>query len=59
VSSRSAARSQNPTYYKAAGAPKAIWEVAGSGHVGGITAPPKEYERRVIGFFERALLQTP
>jgi hypothetical protein len=39
--------------------PKAIWEVAGSGHVGGITAQPKEYERRVIGFFERALLQTP
>jgi uncharacterized protein len=44
--------------YKAAGKPKAIWEVAGSGHVGGITARPKEYERRVIGFFDRTLLQS-
>jgi hypothetical protein len=30
--------------------------VPGSGHVGGINARPKEYERRVIGFFNRALL---
>jgi dienelactone hydrolase len=46
----------NPTYYKAAGRPKAIWEVPGSGHVGGLDARPKEYERRVVGFFERTLL---
>jgi uncharacterized protein len=52
-------RNLNPTYYKAAGQPKQIWQVAGSGHVGGITARPKEYERRVVGFFDRTLLQSP
>jgi len=50
-------RNLNPTYYKAAGEPKTIWEVPGSGHVGGITAQPKEYEQRVVGFFDRALLK--
>ncbi len=49
-------RNLNPTYYEAAGRPKAIWEVPDSGHVGGIDARPKEYERRVVGFFDRALL---
>lgn len=49
-------RDLNPTYYKSAGRPKAIWEVPGSGHTGGINARPKEYERRVIGFFDRGLL---
>jgi uncharacterized protein len=47
----------NPKYYAAAGEPKAIWEIPESSHVGGITARPKEYERRVIGFFDRALLE--
>jgi dienelactone hydrolase len=50
-------RNLNPTYYKAAGEPKAIWEVPGSGHVGGIDAQPKEYEKRVVGFFDRTLLR--
>src|SRR5256885_12609109 len=36
---------------------RSIWEVPGSGHVGGINARPKEYERRVVGFFDRALLE--
>jgi uncharacterized protein len=45
----------NPKYYAAAGEPKAIWEIPESSHVGGIKARPKEYERRVIGFFDRAL----
>jgi uncharacterized protein len=49
-------RNLNPTYYAAARGPKAIWEVPGSGHVGGIDARPKEYERRVTRFFDRALL---
>ena len=49
-------RNLNPTYYRSAREPKAIWEVPGSGHVGGINARPKEYERRVVGFFDRALL---
>jgi dienelactone hydrolase len=49
-------RNLNPTYYTSAREPKAIWEVPGSGHTGGINARPKQYERRVIGFFDRALL---
>jgi len=51
-------RNLNPTYYRSAGEPKEIWEVPGSGHVGGIDARPTEYERRVIGFFDDALLGT-
>jgi uncharacterized protein len=49
-------RNLNPTYYAAAGAPKTLWQVPGSGHVGGINAQPKEYERRVVAFFDRSLL---
>jgi dienelactone hydrolase len=50
-------RNLNPTYYEAARKPKAIWQVPGSGHVGGLDARPKEYERRVVGFFDRTLLE--
>ncbi len=46
----------NPVLYDAAYPPKAIWEVPGAGHTGGIAAEPEEYERRVIGFFDRTLL---
>jgi alpha/beta superfamily hydrolase len=44
-------------YYRAAGQPKALWEIPGAGHVRGIVARPAEYERRVVGFFDRALLR--
>jgi uncharacterized protein len=47
----------NPKYYAAAGGPKQIWEIPEASHTGGITARPKEYERRVIGFFDDALLK--
>jgi uncharacterized protein len=50
-------RNLNPQYFAAAHAPKRIWEVPGSGHVGGITARPKQYERRVTEFFDRTLLK--
>ena len=50
-------RNLNPTYYAAAGRPKALWEVPGAGHVGGIDAQPAEYERRVVGFFDRTLVE--
>jgi dienelactone hydrolase len=46
----------NTAFYAAARGPKEIWEVPGSGHIGGIDAQPREYERRVVGFFDRALL---
>jgi hypothetical protein len=45
-----------PEYCAAAGQPKQIWMVPGAGHTGGLTAEPTEYERRVIEFFDNALL---
>ena len=43
------------TFFESAGEPSALWETD-SGHVGGQEAEPVEYERRVIGFFDRFLL---
>jgi uncharacterized protein len=45
----------NRGYHRAAGEPKTLWEIPESKHVGGIRARPAEYERRVVGFFDRAL----
>src|ERR671911_303259 len=47
---------RQPGYFDAAGEPKAIWQVPGSKHTGGIDARPAEYERRVTAFFDHALL---
>jgi uncharacterized protein len=47
----------NRGYFAAAGHPKTLWEIPESGHVGGLSARPREYERRVVGFFDRALLE--
>jgi fermentation-respiration switch protein FrsA (DUF1100 family) len=49
----------NVHYFRAAGEPKALWKIAQAGHVGGYQARPREYERRVIAFFDRALLRAP
>jgi hypothetical protein len=49
-------RRPNQGFYAEAREPKEIWEVPGAQHVGGITTQPAEYERRVIAFFDRALL---
>src|SRR4051812_1428739 len=46
----------NKNFYAAAGKPKAIWEVRGGQHIAGITTRPREYERRVVAFFNRTLL---
>jgi hypothetical protein len=46
----------NPEYFKAAGEPKTLWAIPEAKHVGGLAARPAEYERRVIGFFDDALL---
>ncbi len=46
----------NDAFYAAARGEKQVWEVPGSGHIGGIEAQPLEYERRIVGFFDRALL---
>jgi hypothetical protein len=49
-------RLPNQGFYAEAGEPKAIWEVPEGPHIAGIRARPAEYERRVVGFFDRALL---
>ena len=46
----------NPDYFEAASEPKTLWKIGEAGHVGGFDARPREYEERVIGFFDRALL---
>jgi uncharacterized protein len=46
----------NSELYEAAGAPKELWRIAEARHGGGFQARPREYEQRVIGFFDRALL---
>jgi fermentation-respiration switch protein FrsA (DUF1100 family) len=51
-------RRPNRLFYAAAHEPKQIWEVPGGQHIAGITTQPEEYERRVIGFFDDALLGT-
>jgi fermentation-respiration switch protein FrsA (DUF1100 family) len=47
------------SFYDAAHEPKTLWEIGEGGHVGGIDALPREYERRVVGFFDDALLASP
>ena len=47
----------NRGYYRAAGEPKALWEIPESKHVGGQEARPREYELRVVSFFDNALLR--
>jgi hypothetical protein len=41
-------------FYEAAKGPKELW-VAPGGHVGAQDTAPQEYERRVVGFFDRTL----
>ena len=47
----------NKLFYAAAREPKQIWEVPNGQHIAGITTEPAEYERRVVGFFDRTLLK--
>jgi hypothetical protein len=46
----------NRVYGTAGGRTVTLWEIERAGHTGGISAAPAEYERRVVGFFDRALL---
>ncbi len=41
--------------FAAARSPKQVWRIRGAGHVGGYGVAGAEYERRVAGFFARAL----
>ena len=44
-------------YFDAAGEPKAFWDRDEPGHIDALFRHPEEYEQRVVGFFDRALLQ--
>jgi predicted acyl esterase len=48
--------SLNRVYYAHARQPAALWEVPRGGHTGALAALPQQYEARVVGFFDRALL---
>ena len=45
----------NRLYARTGGDNVTLWEIPEAAHVGGIDARPAEYERRVVGFFDRAL----
>ena len=45
----------NRRYERAAGEPTTLWEIPEASHMGGMSSRPAEYERRVVGFFDRAL----
>jgi uncharacterized protein len=45
----------NGVYDHAGGASSHLWKVAKGGHTGALAAMPIDYERRVVGFFDRAL----
>jgi len=47
---------KTPEYLRAAGAAGTSWTVPEGGHNAGIRAMPAEYERRVVGFLDHALL---
>ena len=49
------AGAKHSEYIAAAREPKEAWLVPEGGHTGAIDAMPQEYERRVIGFLDRAL----
>jgi len=43
-------------HYRAAREPKTLWIIPEAGHIGGPSARPEEYEDRIVGFFDQALL---
>jgi len=45
-------RPANRDFYSRAHEPKQLWEVPGSKHTGGLAARPREYERRIVAFFD-------
>ena len=45
----------NRGYAKAAGDNATLWEIPEAGHVGGMDVRPREYEQRIVAFFDGAL----
>jgi hypothetical protein len=48
--------SLNRVYRDAGGPTTTLWEIPRAGHTAGLSAAPAEYERRVVSFFDAALL---
>jgi hypothetical protein len=48
----------NEVYARRGGRSSERWLVAKGGHTGALQAIPAEYERRIVSFFDRALLQS-
>jgi fermentation-respiration switch protein FrsA (DUF1100 family) len=46
----------NEQFVAAAGEQAELWIITGAGHVGGLRTAPADYEQRVVGFFDAALL---
>jgi len=46
----------NRIYYAAAGEPKQLWELPDSTHIRGLFSHSKEYQNKVLTFFDQALL---
>jgi alpha/beta superfamily hydrolase len=46
----------NAVYRQAGGPTVSHWQIPQAGHTGGLATAPAEYERRVVGFFDQALL---
>jgi pimeloyl-ACP methyl ester carboxylesterase len=44
-------------HFQSAGEPKSLWIIAEAGHIDGFSIVPKEYEKRVVDFFDQALLE--
>jgi uncharacterized protein len=57
-SGRDYERDMNRAYAARARGPVTLWEMPDAPHTGGLATYPLEYERRVTGFFDRALLGT-
>ena len=46
----------NPVYQRQIGPSAEIWSIPDARHIKGLQTHPEEYERRVVGFFDRSLL---
>jgi uncharacterized protein len=45
-------------YHRLAGPNSSIWEIPDAMHIRGLATHPEEYEKRVVGFFDEALLSS-
>jgi pimeloyl-ACP methyl ester carboxylesterase len=55
-SGRDYERDMNRSYAHRARGPVPLWELPAAPHTGGLSTHPREYDRRVTAFFDRALL---